>query len=132
MTKEFGLRRQEALLSNKTIERDGKEYLVVKGAKGGRPRQIEVKTAEQRDALNQVRKHIAETGGKSLVPPEKNLKQAKQCYSNHVNRSGGKREENAHSHANRHAWVQDSDKSDKEIAIDIGHGRPDVVKYYRG
>jgi len=132
MTKEFGLRRQEALLSNKTIERDGKEYLEVKGAKGGKPRQLEVKTPEQREALRQVREHISRTGGKSLCPPEKSLEQTKQCYSNHVNRAGGLRAENAHSHANRHAWAQASDKSDIETAIDLGHGRPEIVKCYKG
>jgi len=131
MTQQFGLRRQEALLSNQTVERDGKTYLVVKGAKGGRARQVEVKTAEQRATLERVQEHIKTTGGQSLCPPEKNLEQAKQCYSNHINRAGGLRVDNGHSHANRHGWAQDSNKSDRELAQDLGHNRAEVVKHYK-
>jgi len=131
MTQQFGLRRQEALLSNQTIERDGKTYLVVKGAKGGRPREVEVKTAEQRATLERVQEHIKNSGGQSLCPTDKTLKQAKSCYSNHVNRAGGLRSQNAHSHANRHGWAQDSNKSDRELAQDLGHNRAEVVKHYK-
>jgi len=131
MTQEFGLRRQEALVSNRTIERDGKTHLVVDGAKGGRPRTVEVKTTEQRELLNQVREYIAQTGGKSLCPPDKSLASAKQCYSNYIHRAGGLRSENAHSHANRHGWAQASDKSSRELAQDLGHNRAEVVKHYR-
>lgn len=133
MTQEFGLRRQEALLSNCIIVREGKTFLIVKGAKGGRAREIEVKNQSQRNVLEKVQGHIAAAGGNSLCPSSMNLKQAKQCYSNHVNRAGGKKVTNSHSHANRHGWAQlekTAGASDCDLSKDLGHGRPEVVKHY--
>lgn len=43
LRQEFGLRAKESLLSSKVIERDGVRYMSVEGAKGGRPREREVR-----------------------------------------------------------------------------------------
>jgi len=133
MTQEFGLRRQEALKSNQVIERDGKQYLVVEGAKGGRPRQVELVRASQREIISQVQGHISRTGGKSLMPPLMTQAQAKQFYSNVVNRAGGTKDAKLNSQANRHQDMQDAKRSGAtaaEIAERSGHGREDVQGHY--
>jgi len=76
MRNAFGLRAKESLLSVKTSVRSEHTFLLVRGAKSGRNREVEVRTAYQRKIIGKVREHLKETGGKSLVPPDKTLKQA--------------------------------------------------------
>jgi len=133
MTQEFGLRRLEALRSNQIIERDGRQYLKVEGAKGGKPRQVEITTDAQRKLLTEVHAHIKENRGKSLMPKDLNQKQAVQIYSNIVHRAGGTKCEKLHSHANRHQDLQDQKAvgaTDKEIADRSGHGREKISGHY--
>ena len=75
MREAFGLRAKESLLSNKVVERDGKQYLSVDGAKGGRPRLLEIENSQQRQALAQVQRIIEAQGTKSIIPQDKDLKQ---------------------------------------------------------
>jgi len=133
MTQEFGLRRQEALRSSQIIERDGRQYLKVEGAKGGRPRQVEITTDVQRKLITEVHAHIKENHGKSLMPKDLNQKQAVQNYSNIVHRAGGTKREKLHSHANRHQDLQDQAKAGatpRERALRSGHNREEVDGHY--
>jgi len=133
MTQEFGLRRLEALKSCQVVVRNGQEYLKVEGAKGGRPREVLITTTAQRNLLAEVRAHIAENGGKSLMPKELSQKQAVQQYSNNVHRAGGTKCEKLNSHANRHQDLQDqkaAGATDKEIAERSGHGREEAAGHY--
>ena len=125
MSKEFGLRRAESLKSNLTVEREGKTYLVVELSKGNKYREVEVRTPSQMDVLDRVQAHLAGKRERSLIPDAKSLKQGLQCYSNHVSRAEGTKATKAHSHANRHAHVQDmraDGASSKEIDRETGHG----------
>jgi len=133
MSQEFGLRRKEAVKSTQVVERDGRQYLVVEGAKGGRPRQVEITTDVQKHLLTEVRQHLKETGGKSLMPPDLTQKQALQQYSNVVSRAGGTKDVKLHTHANRHQNLQDqaaAGATAKEIADRSGHGREEVAGHY--
>ncbi len=130
----FGLRVKESLLSHSTVIRDGKEFLVVEGAKGGRPRDLEVKTEAQREILQRVNDHIAATGGKSLISQHLNLKQALKKQANDYHRAGGTKVNGANSHLARHHMAQKMGQegiSDKEIAEHLGHGREGVTKHYK-
>lgn len=134
MQRVFGLRVKESLLSHATIIRNDREFLVIEGAKGGRPRELEVKTDEQREVLQRVGEHIAANGGKTLIPPHLTLKQALKKQANDFHRSGGTKENGANSHLARHHMAQKMGQegiSDKEIAEYLGHGREGVTKHYK-
>ncbi|QSV45424.1 tyrosine-type recombinase/integrase [Geobacter benzoatilyticus] len=134
MQRVFGLRVKESLLSQGVVVHNGREFLVVEGSKGGRPRELEVKTDEQREVLQRVGKHIAATGGKTLIPLHLTLKQALKKQANDLHRTGGTKANMANSHLARHHTAQKMDQegaSNKEIAEYLGHGREGVTRHYK-
>lgn len=134
MSKAFGLRREEALLSNQVVEKEGKEFLVIKGAKGGRPRDVEIERADQKELIQKVQEYIKDHGQQSLIPSDLSLKQGLKKLSNDLHRSGATKENNANLHLFRHADAQQKGrdgKTDLEIAEHLGHGREAVVKHYK-
>lgn len=133
MQREFGLRLKESILSGKVVERDGKPFLQVDGAKGGRPRLVPIDTEAKAAALQARNDFVKSQGWKSLCPADKSLEQGWRSLSNSVHREGGTRDSGANSHANRHAYAQDLDKSGAskgEISEQLGHGREEVVNHY--
>lgn len=129
----FGLREKEALLSCGTLERDGKLRLVIRGTKGGRPRDIEIRTCEQLDLVVRVQRYIDDAAKKSLIPTDMSLKQAVKRMSNDLYRLGATKNNAAHGHAARHAYAQtrlEEGTSWREVAEELGHGREFVVRHY--
>ena len=72
----FGLRLQEASLFRPQWDDRGDYIQVIAGTKGGRPRQVPVETAQQRDVLALVHQ-ACETTGRSLIPKTSPFKVAK-------------------------------------------------------
>ena len=75
MRQAFGLRAMESIRSSRVDAIDGKEYLRVDGAKGGRPRSIIIETEQQRVAIARVQAIAARQGTPGLIPADKNLKE---------------------------------------------------------
>ncbi len=129
MRRQFGLRAKESLLTHET--RDGR--LVVRGTKGGRPREIPLRNDSQRTLLERVQEHIKKEGKSSLVPSEMSLKQGLKFQSNVLFRLGATKENKAHAHSARHEYAQQlsrSGASKKVISEELGHGRAEVVSHY--
>lgn len=126
---EFGLRAKESVLSFEVIDNN----LVVRGTKGGRPRQIPIRSASQRELIDKVNAHIQLEGKASLIPSELSLKQALRKQANALHRLGATKQNKAHAHASRHAYAQRlaaSGESKSIISQELGHGREEVVSHY--
>lgn len=95
----FGLRREEAIKFNPAYADRG-DHIVLKGSwtKGGKPRGIPVRTAEQRDVLNRARQ-LAGRG--ALIPGDRNYRQQLRIYEGHTLRAGLSK-----LHGLRHAYAQ--------------------------
>ncbi|AJE03597.1 integrase domain-containing protein [Geobacter pickeringii] len=135
LRQQFGLRAKESLLTSKTIGRDGRTYLVVEGAKGGRPRELEVRTVGQQAAVRLVAGTAERLGNANhrLIPPELALKEAYDAQRNTWRALGGTRENGAHMHAERHAYAQArlGETGDRRtVAEELGHGRESVTAHY--
>jgi site-specific recombinase XerC len=129
----FGLRAKESLLSSKvTSDAQGRQFLAIEGSKGGRPREIEIRTDEQKAALQQVQTYLRETRQKSLIPAGQNLKQGIQAQKKALERAGAKKGDGTHAHALRHAYAQTraTEVGKQKVANELGHGRADIVAHY--
>jgi site-specific recombinase XerC len=123
----FGLRAKESLLSSKLVITASGTVLQIEGAKGGRPRELEVRTDAQIRAVqlvSEVSKALGSGTGR-IIPPELSLKQAydKQRYL--WNKLGGARKDSSHMHGQRHDRFQEMKRegaSNKEIMREAGHG----------
>lgn len=133
MRESFGLRAKESLLSVNVVERDGKQFLQVEGAKGGRDRLVEIHTDRQRAAVAGVQAHLAQTGQRSLCPADKSLKQTYDQQRNALRAVGATKANASNAHASRHAYVQErsGQVSDRELAQEVGHNREEVLNHYR-
>lgn len=129
----FGLRAKESLLSNHIIERDGKQYLAVAGAKGGRPRQIAIETEQQRSALAAVHHIMATQQSSSLIPPDKDLKTYYHYQKNTLSALGARRSDGSNMHSLRHLYAQTEQaagKTDAEVQKALGHGEERTLQHY--
>lgn len=143
----FGLRREESIKFIPSYADQG-DHLLLKGSwtKGGRPREIPLRTLEQRAALDRAAK-VA--GGGSLIPAGKNYKAQVSLYEKQTNGQGGL-------HGLRHAYAQNryfeltgfnapvldpkGDRPSREadqdarqqIALELGHNRIGITKQYLG
>lgn len=127
LREEFGLRAKESLLSSKVEVKDGKLYLTVEGAKGGRPRELEARTEGQLKAVQLVAETSAalKSGTGRIIPPSMNLQQAYDAQRNLWRECGGTRENGANMHGERHAYAREQDAegaSKAEIMVELGHG----------
>lgn len=142
MQRHFGLRQKEALLSYRVVaDKYGCEFLVVEGAKGGRPRQVPVTTEEQRSILATNAEWRTRNGGK-LIDQGLKLLPGLQRYKSDLHRAGARREDGTNSHACRREFIIERckeisalPKSEREAALKelveiIGHGRPEVITAY--
>jgi site-specific recombinase XerC len=95
----FGLRREEAIKFMPSIA-DGGDYLQLKPSwtKGGKARQVPIRTKEQRKLINLTHK-LAGKG--SLIPSNRNYIQQLRVYEGHTNRAGLSK-----MHGLRHAYAQ--------------------------
>ncbi len=82
----FGLRREEAMKIQPRWADHGNK-LVLKGSwtKGGRPREIPIRTHEQRQVLNEAK---TSAGNGSLIPPNKSYRQHLQTWEHETRRAG--------------------------------------------
>lgn len=142
MQRLFGLRQKEALLSHRIVTApDGRESLVVEGAKGGRPRQVEVTTEEQRSVLNRNAEWRAQNAGK-LIDQGLKLLPGLQAYKNDLHRAGASRDDGTNSHACRREYIierceaiREMPAGERKAALEvlvesIGHGRSEVISAY--
>lgn len=135
MRQAFGLRAAESLASCRIVQRDGKQFLAPDMTKGGRVREIEIKTAEQREAVTAVRTLASEYGkpSGSMLPPAKSWKQCYNLQKNTMSSLGATKAEKANMHATRHDWAREQlvrGETRKDIAEALGHGREEVVNHY--
>jgi integrase len=95
----FGLRREEAIKFNPAYADRG-DRLVLKPSwcKGGRAREIPIRTQAQRELLFECR---ALAGQGSLIPPERTYIEQRRVYERHVARAGLSK-----LHGLRHAYAQ--------------------------
>ena len=124
---EYGLRAKESLLSSKVEEKGGKMYLVVEGAKGGRPRELEVRTEGQLRAVQLVTETAKALGSGTarIIPPHMSLKEAYNAQRNLWRQCGGTRETGANMHGERHGFARERDAdgaTKSEIMAELGHG----------
>jgi len=98
----FGLRREESL-KIRPHQADHGESLVLQGSwtKGGRPREIPIRTPAQRDVLDRA-KALVRFKEASLIPKGKTYAQQLGCYEGHCRRAGLDK-----MHGLRHAYAQD-------------------------
>jgi site-specific recombinase XerC len=141
MARQFGLRQKEALLSNTTIHRDGSDFLVVAGAKGGRPRQVPISTAEQRAVVAWNIAYRTSHGG-TLINAKKSLKQGIKELQNELAAAGATRTSGANMHALRREWIIEGchqilaapegerQKMIENLVESVGHGREEVIRAY--
>jgi len=137
----FGLRQKESLLSVETVHRDGKDFLVVQGGKGGRPRQVPVITEAQRAVLAQNNAYRNGNDGK-LIDASKSLKQGIRQLQNELAAAGATRNSGANMHTLRREWiiercqeilqVPEARRPDlvAELVEQVGHGRAEVLRAY--
>lgn len=123
----FGLRAKESLMSKDIVEKDGKMYLAVEGAKGGRPRELAVDNEAKLRAVQLVAEmsKALNSGTGRIIPPDMSLKEAYDAQRNEWRALGGTRENNANMHGERHSYARDLDSNGAtkaEIMADLGHG----------
>ena len=82
----FGLRREEALKFTPARDDRG-DRIRLKGSttKGGRPREVPVRDAAQRQLLDEVRRLV---GSGALIPPQRNYKQQLKVYERQTREAG--------------------------------------------
>jgi Integrase/Phage integrase, N-terminal len=95
----FGLRREEAIKFQPSLADQG-DHLRLKASwcKGGRPREIPIRTPEQRELLSECHE-LAGSG--SLIPPDRTYIQQRRVYERHAKRAGL-----SALHGLRHAYAQ--------------------------
>ncbi len=95
----FGLRREEAIkLSPSYADRGDRLVLKDSWTKGGKAREIPVRTPEQREVLDRAHR-LAGRG--SLIPPAKSYRQQLRIYERHTANAGLSK-----LHGLRHAYAQ--------------------------
>jgi len=127
MREAFGLRQKEAMLSTNVVSKDGRMYLYVEGAKGGREREIHIRNQQQIDALDRQKAAAKFLGNANerAIPPELSLKEAMKQESSQWHKQGGTRAAKANMHAQRHAYAQKrlaEGASKAEVNRELGHG----------
>jgi len=141
MARYFGLRQKESLLSHRTVNLGDTDYLIVEGAKGGRPRQVPITNGQQRNVLQRNAEYRAANGGK-LIEEDKTLKQGLKALQNDLNAAGASRDSGANMHTLRREWIiercqeikvaptDSQEKMLKDLVEAVGHGRVEVIRCY--
>jgi integrase len=153
LQREFGLRREEAIKIRPALADTGDVlWLKASWTKGGRAREIPIRTESQKAALAKAR---ALAGNDSLIPSDKNYKEQKNRYEGQCIRVGLSR-----MHGLRHAYAQRrfaelagfkaplaggpnrselsndqralDQKARAEISNELGHKREQITTVYLG
>ena len=96
----FGLRREEAIkFSPSYADRGDRIAVKASTAKGGRSREVPVRTDVQRNLLDEARRLA---GGGALIPPERNYAEQRKVYEDQTKAAGLDR-----NHGLRHAYALD-------------------------
>ena len=149
----FGLRREEAIKFQPSFADQG-DHIALKASwtKGGKAREIPVRTDEQRSVLDRVRQLA---GNGSLIPSSRNYRQQLRIYERHTANAGLSK-----MHGLRHAYAQQryqeltgwpapaaggptvkaltpeqkliDQKVRLTISRELGHERPQIVAVYCG
>lgn len=99
LQREFGLRREEAIKIRPALADEGANlWLKASWTKGGRAREIPIRTEAQREILDKAR---ALAGKESLIPADQNYKTQKNRYEGQCIRAGL-----CKMHGLRHAYAQ--------------------------
>jgi len=137
LRQEFGLRAAESIQWSGTIitHPDGSQALHLDrkdGPKGGRVRDIPIRTDAQKQLVARVQSYIKNNGQRSLMPANLTRAQAYNTQKNTLHSLGATRATAANAHALRHAYAQDrAQVTDRQtVAEELGHGRSDVVSHY--
>lgn len=133
----FGLRAKESLMSSKVEVKDGKVFLTVEGAKGGRPRELEARTVGQLRAVQLVAETAKALGSGTgrIIPPHMSLKQAYDTQRNLWRDCGGTRAAGANMHGERHGYARERDAegaTKSAIMSELGHGEDRSPSAYLG
>jgi site-specific recombinase XerC len=133
----FGLRAKESLMSSKVEVKDGKLFLTVEGAKGGRPRELEARTEGQLKAVQLVADTAKALGSATdrIIPPHMSLKQAYDAQRNLWRECGGTRAAGANMHGERHGYARERDAegaTKAAIMSELGHGEDRSPSAYLG
>ncbi|QOX78655.1 integrase domain-containing protein [Trichlorobacter lovleyi] len=131
----FGLRAKESIMSAVMIQHEGKLFLRVEGAKGGRTRDLEIKTPDQLSAAHNIEKVAALLGSATgrVIPPELSLKEAYNAQRALWASLGGTRENRTHMHAQRHDHLQvmhANGATNAEMMKQAGHGEDRSPGHY--
>ena len=131
----FGLRAKESLMSCKIVETARGIALQIEGAKGGRPRDLDVRTDAQIKAVQLVAEVSQALGSPTgrIIPPELTLKQAYDKQRYQWSRLGGGKVTSSHMHAQRHDRFQEMKRggaSNREIMREAGHGEDRSPGHY--
>jgi hypothetical protein len=115
------------------LAEDGKSYLIVEGAKGGRRRLQEIYNEERQAAIERVQQICRETGHGSIIPSEMTLKQAQEYMTNRLSELGGTMENLLHGNADRH-WdtrvLKAAGFSKSQAIEERGHSDQRKLAYY--
>ncbi len=150
---ESGLRGKEAMMLRPYLADKGAYLDVSIGTKGGRPRAVPIKSAEQRALLDEA-KAFAATKDSSTSDPTKTLGQCKNHYYYVLRSCGITRKNGLTAHGLRHAYAhtrykelsgQDSpvrggklvnredDRAARiQVAEELGHSRESITTHYLG
>lgn len=153
LAREFGLRKEESIKINPSVaDRENKIFLKPSWCKGGREREIPIRTGSQRAALDYA-KSIAKLG--ALIPADRNYYQQRvrhETISRHcgLKRLHGLRHEYAQARyyeitgwecpqrggpkrSKMNSWQRDVDKEARlTISRELGHNRIEIVANYIG
>ena len=129
----FGLRTKESLLSTLAVKVKGRDYLIVKGTKGGRPRVIPITTPMQVSVVGELRRFLRRNPEwRSLVPPHMTLREALIHQRNALTAAGATKRNQANAHSLRHRFAQEMAGKipQQELAQILGHGRTGSLRHY--
>ena len=137
MREQFGLRNRESIMwsGNVVTRLDGTQAIQLTrqdGTKGGRVREVPIRTEAQRELVDRVRGYMQGNRGQ-LYPTSMTSKQAYNYQRDVLHRLGATKTAAANAHAARHAYAQEriSQGADRQqVAEELGHGREDVVSHY--
>lgn len=153
LQKEFGLRREEAMkIIPSYADKGDKIVLKPSWTKGGKEREIPVRTEEQRAILNEAKAFV---GGQSMIPSQRSYLQHMRVFEKEMREAGLSR-----THGARHLYAQnrykeltgrdapcrggmsrknlsklEKDKDDEArliISKELGHERIQIVAVYVG
>lgn len=103
MQEAFGLRREEAIkIQPEIADKGDKLELSSSWTKGGRAREIPIRTEQQRELLNDVKQFCRDNGEKSLIPKDSSYIQQLRSYEYQTEKTGIDK-----NHGLRHQYAQE-------------------------